>query len=295
MSIVARVFIVLNLIVSIIFLIFSMEIWTAKTKWQKMYEREREKNVEMKADWQNREIELETAVAQRAAVIQRRNQKISALLADVDKVTDENLALREEVGVAKAQVEVWQAMNEELVRENNRRNDEIAKLHRVLVKQQQAVAVAKQNEVRARNDRAEMEDELNTLRQAHAALARDKRSIEQELAMQNRRFETLLAKGYPVWQILQEDVEAVQPFIPDALVLAVKADVQLAMLSVGAANGVKPGYRFTIKRGDKFIGKVQVEKVYPDMCSAKILPDMKAPGEEVQVHDEAISKYFKTQ
>lgn len=48
------------------------------------------------AGWMGAEVNMETAVAPRAAVIQRHNQKISELLEEVDRVTDENLKIGEE-------------------------------------------------------------------------------------------------------------------------------------------------------------------------------------------------------
>lgn len=56
----------------------------------------------------------------------------------------------------------------------------------------------------------------------------------------------------------------------DSKVLAIKPDVGLVMLSSGSNNNVQPGYRFIIK-GKEFKGTVQVDKVYPDMSSAKIV------------------------
>ncbi|MBI3830232.1 MAG: HEAT repeat domain-containing protein [Planctomycetes bacterium] len=47
------------------------------------------------------------------------------------------------------------ALNEELVRENSRRADELAKVKGVLLKQQQMVQVARDNEVKARNEKSE--------------------------------------------------------------------------------------------------------------------------------------------
>ena len=66
--------------------------------------------------------------------------------------------------------------------------------------------------------------------------------------------------------------------------------MNLVMLSVGAEDGVKKGYRFTISRGERYIGKVEVEKVFDDMSSAKILADWtKGPIKE---NDDASTRVF---
>lgn len=72
-----------------------------------------------------------------------------------------------------------------------------------------------------------------------------------------------------------------------AKVLAVKHDKNLIMLSAGSAQGVRPGLRFTISRGDRYIGKAVVTKVYPDMCSAEMVPKLTAIGKVVQKGDKA--------
>jgi len=285
-SIVARVFVVLNLILSVAFLIFALQIWTAKTKWQKMYEEERKAAIEKKAEVQKRTIELSEDVVRKEEWIKQHKQRVRELYGKVQEANDNILQLQSRIGEAEAKVSMWQALNEELVRENSRRADELAKVKGVLLKQQQAVQVARDNEVKARNEKAEMENELNATKQTLAALARDKRTIEDDLAIQTRRIETLLAKNVPVWDYLQEDPEATQPYIPDSLVLGVKPELNLVMISVGSAQGVKPGYRFTISRGDQYIAKAQVERVYPDMCSARLL----LKKGEVQVHDEVKSR-----
>jgi len=51
----------------------------------------------------------------------------------------------------------------------------------------------------------------------------------------------------------------------------VRPEVNLVMLSVGSDDGVKTGYQFTITRGEKRIGTVEVEKVFADMSSARII------------------------
>ncbi|MBI3828977.1 MAG: hypothetical protein HY291_05655 [Planctomycetes bacterium] len=286
MSIVARVFVVLNLILSVAFLIFALQIWTAKTKWQKMYEEERKANIEKKSEVQARLIELSKDTVRKEEWIKQHKQRIRELYGKVQEANDQILALQSRVGESEAKVSMWQALNEELVRENSRRADELAKVKGVLLKQQQMVQVARDNEVKARNEKAEMENDLNATKQTLAALARDKRAIEDDLAIQTRRIETLLAKGVPIWEYLQEDPEATQPYIPDALVLGVKPELNLVMISVGSAQGVKPGYRFTISRGDQYIAKAQIERVYPDMSSARLL----LKKGEVQVHDEVKSR-----
>jgi hypothetical protein len=285
-SIVARVFVVLNLILSIVFLVFAFEIWTARTKWHKMYEGERLANIRLKENYQNIEVDLLKSNVQKEEVLKARKQSIADLKVQVNELRDRLLQVQGEVGEAKASAQMQMALNEELQREINRRSEQLDKAKNVIVKQQQALVVARQNETEARNLKAEMENELNALRGQYAQILRDKRQIEQDLAEQTQRIQNALNNNVPAELILGQDPDAKTPALPPARVLAVRPDLDLIMLSIGSNQGVKPGYRMTVSRGDQYLAKAEVLRVYPDMCSARLL----LKKGEVQVNDEANSR-----
>jgi hypothetical protein len=287
-SLVAKVFVVLNLIISVAFMVFAMNVWTAQTKWQKMYEVEKTKNVEWLAKVQKRELELARDVVYHQQDVAKERGVNVTLRLEKNRIRDEQLQLQTQLAAVQNAKDMKDAENQELARETKRYFEEIVKLKSVVTKQQQAVIVERENAVRARNEKSEMENELNVTKQTLAALQRDKRSIEEDLALQTRRIEKLLDAGVPVYRFLNEDPTATQAFVADAQVLAVRPDVGLVMISAGSQQGVKQGYQFTISRGDQYVSKVQVEKVYPDMCSARVVTGM-AKG-EIQIHDEARSK-----
>jgi hypothetical protein len=287
-SLVAKVFVVLNLIISVAFLVFAMNVWTQGTKWQKMYEKEKVQNVDWLAKTQKVQLDLSRQVVYEQQNVAMQKQENVTLRLDRNRIRDEYLQKTSEMAALKNEKDIVVAENQELNREKQRYFDEIIKLKSVVTKQQQAVIVERENAVKARNEKSEIENELNVTKQTLASLQRDKRTIEEDLALQTRRIEGLLDKGVPIYRILGEDPSATQAFVPDAQVLAVRGDVGLVMISVGSQQGVKPGYQFTVSRGNEYVGKVQVEKVYPDMCSARLVPGM-SKG-EIQVHDEARSK-----
>lgn len=288
MSLVAKVFVVLNLIVSVAFLVFAANVWTAQTKWQKMYEKEKIANVQELAQIQKREVALARDVVHWQRIVDAKDKDITNLKLRFNEARDRELQLQTELATVKNARDMKDAENQELQREVRRYAEELQKIKGIVIKQQQAVVVERENATRARNEKAELENELNTLKQSYATLARDKGEIERDLSRQTSRIEALIAKGVPVITILQEDAAATQPALPDSMVLAVRPEVGLVMLSIGSAQGVKPGFQLTISRGDQYIGKVQVDRVYPDMCSAKVVPAL-SKG-EIMVNDEARSR-----
>jgi len=290
-SLVAKVFVVLNLIVSVTFLIFAMNVWTAQTKWQKMYEVEKMKNVEFVAAGAKREKELSMEAVKQTAKNADQKRENQELRLKWNKERDDKQDALVKLATAENEKGMLLAENQEYIRENKRYFDDIVKLKGVVVKQQQAVIVERENAVRAKNEKSDIENELNMTKQTLTALTRDKRQIEEDLAMQTSRIERLLKSGVPVTALLGEDPSATQPPVADGRVLGVKPEIEIVMLSIGSQQGVKPGFQYTIKRGDQYITKVQVEKVYPDMSVAHFLTGfMNKAGLQVELNDEVITR-----
>ena len=70
-------------------------------------------------------------------------------------------------------------------------------------------------------------------------------------------------------------------------VTAVDRMLGIVVINVGERNGVKSRYGFTVYRGEKFVGKIVVEEVFPDMSSARYGRTMKT---HVNVGDEVTTK-----
>jgi len=80
------------------------------------------------------------------------------------------------------------------------------------------------------------------------------------------------------------------PLLPaiDAMVNAVDLDEKLVVLSVGRDDNVQTGFEFTVYRGDEYIGKVQVIKVYPNLAGARIV--VLKDGAQIQRGDKASTR-----
>lgn len=57
-------------------------------------------------------------------------------------------------------------------------------------------------------------------------------------------------------------------------VTAVDPELEIAILSVGSDDGVRPGMTLTVYRGSDYVGRFLVEKVYPDSCAVRFLPGL---------------------
>jgi myosin heavy subunit len=74
----------------------------------------------------------------------------------------------------------------------------------------------------------------------------------------------------------------------DAVIQAVEQEKKLVVLSVGRDQKVQEGFKFTVYRGDRFVGKVQVVKVYEDLAGARIL--FTQENESIQIGDKAATQ-----
>jgi len=72
-------------------------------------------------------------------------------------------------------------------------------------------------------------------------------------------------------------------------VSAVDNKMNIVILSVGRDDKVKEGYKFTIYRGDDYVGQVIIDKVEKDYCSGY---SMKAVEKQpIQVGDRATTRF----
>jgi len=72
--------------------------------------------------------------------------------------------------------------------------------------------------------------------------------------------------------------------LQNARVVSLKADLGIAVLSIGAKDGVKPGMPFEIFREDKPVAKVLVTEVRNSVCGA-VVQDLASASDPVRVGD----------
>ncbi|MBI4614675.1 MAG: hypothetical protein HY720_13780 [Planctomycetes bacterium] len=105
------------------------------------------------------------------------------------------------------------------------------------------------------------EDEVQKLR-------REVADLHAQLDDFKSKIEHLKAQGIDVERLAE--VKVPRPL--DGKVVAVNGDVLLAMINLGEKEGVEKGLVLTVYRGDRYIGQIVVDQVYPDMSSARIDP-----------------------
>jgi Ca-activated chloride channel family protein len=172
------------------------------------------------------------------------------------------------------------------VLETDRRYQHVERMHKIVLTQQKAVEIAKANMRNALGDKMRMENEVNNSRHRLVASQKEKARLEKDLQHSSWMIERMQATGEPVQDIVFGAVEG--PEMPvNATVLAIRPEVNLVMVDAGSDQKLKKGHRLTVFRDDKYIGKVEVEKVFGNMASARVLSEWSK--EKVNEGDDALT------
>ena len=150
-------------------------------------------------------------------------------------------------------------------------SDEVIKMQSRVNELTEESRKAKASEKAARDMYDDTRTDLNDTRIRLSMTERAKGKLETRVA----KLEYKLSKAREAGFIEGLEGGDVIPTAPvRGSVLAVRADTNIVMLSVGVDDQVTQGLELTISRGNDYIGKVRVERVFADMCSARILPDL---------------------
>jgi len=268
MSTFAKIMVVVNLILAVLFLASAGTLHGAAESWKKRHD---------------------DAVAQKDQNIQALENQVKAKSGELDTARSENRSLDTRASTAEGQLKQLNDSNALLMREIETKNGEIQKLT--------AAVTDAANSVKDQTGRNEQLS--NQLAQATADLAqlKDKlKTSEENLARETARADssekaTAAAEAQNV--SLTNELDASRTLtaaykakfgaLSDvAVTAAVKGVIQSAsakddvfVLSVGSKDGVKVGYEFTVSRGSNYVTTIIVDAVYPNNASAHSKSGMK--------------------
>ncbi len=270
MNVVSKIMAFLMLILSIVYCGTSVVLFTHRVDWRSKYEK-------VSADYKKESTDLKSKVAQLKDKIVSTNDALEAVKTSLENMTNDFKEKRDELSEANNRVTKLEAIvsSKDLKidakdRELSEKDQMVMDLRAKTDELKEITDTAKAERLEATTKRAEAEESLQVLKteleKAEIKLA----DVTKQLEINKGIIAQLRENGIPVEEIAISG----GPATPiRAQVLAVRADANLVMLSVGSQNEVKQGYRFTVYRDSEYLGKVEVEKIFPDMCSARILND----------------------
>lgn len=281
MSTLSKVFVVLLLVVSLVYLGISATLFEQRIDLMKKYELERQRHADTmkqrdiviahyKADLE--QAKRESDVHQDRIRVQEQQirdlqDRLTRTLADVDDLKTQlqqlNTRLGETVDQLKAATRYGEELRKKLEETANDSTAARAERDQALYESQQA------------------KRELEVTRKDFGDLERQHVELAKELDKMKLMIDELVKAGIDVTAIAAHDV----PKNIKGRVMAVSDQFNVGVLSVGADQGVKMGYPFTIYRADKFVAKATVDSVERDWCTVHW--DAGMAKDKVMVNDEA--------
>lgn len=288
MNTLVKVFIVINLILSALFCSFSLVLFANRQDWKQKYtDRTKELTTE-KDRHATKEKKLSDTLSKTQEDLASSNADKSKFKDDLDAKKDEFTKLKsmfdnletDHTGL-KSNHSILDDRYQKLREDNQKTSNELAKYREIASNTESDLVVLKEKYVNLEQSRA------NLVADKEAAI--NKRN---EIEKENKELQWMLSKleqsGVDVATIIAKEGQPDKPI--HAKVVAVKGTI--ALLSVGKKDNVKPGHRFTVYNSGIYKGKVQVESVFPDYASARVILPLQPKDQTIREGDNASTRPY---
>jgi len=292
MNLIVKSFIFINLILSALYCSFQVVLFTTRQDWK-------QKASAVQADYDNIKNKSEKSISELTELLKTKELSVDGLQVDKSKLE----ARLEEVN-AKVEEQASQRKNMEqeldekrsrvsqLEETVTRRSDELNEVREQLVKARESAELARSNLIDLRELIVVYEKEKGKLRGDIEINETKIKAQQEEILKKDRVLAQLEARGIDL-NATEDAYSHRGPDVPlNAKVIAVRPEVNVVLLSIGSQDQVKEGYEFTVYNGGTYKGKVQVESIYPNMCSARIIPGLTATDNMIAEGDSASTRVY---
>src|SRR5690606_18159444 len=279
MSGLAKVFVVVNLFLSLLFFGTAATLFLTR---QDLAAEIKAKDEAYRADRRDLEQRLKhqkaaNALAQKAVETLRNSEA---------QLTQEKSNLQRDIETFKGQLTEAQSaarqavvsleQNSKSLEATQKRAEELERLNGEASKVRDDVLDRVDRETRRasalKRDLDRLNEELSQIKKEHTRLVDEFDAVALQLAVYEKNFGPVGAGAAPL----------------DALVDRVDRDLKAVVLTVGPNQGVEMGDEFTVYRGASYVGQVRVVKLYGDLSGAVIIYE--ADGQQVRKGDRATTK-----
>ncbi len=286
MSLLAKVFVVIQTVLIMVYLGMTASLYQHRRDWRTSY-------MKLKGRYQTavsraaKEIDaLRTFVSAKGELVSAKKREVRSLKTELDHALqtshrNHNLFIEKSKEASQIRDNLNRLSNrlDQAMQNNENLQTRKEELEGLLDTATTRREIAEGQVARLSNLTTSLEQDLGDMRKSYASnrrLLREKELLISMAESQGVNFAQLLP-GPPVPAI-------------DGKVVAVKTDLDppLVLLSVGADDKVEQGFRFSIYRGSTFVGKVVVEKVLRDSAGCRVLFTSK--GGNIQAGDSAATR-----
>ena len=290
MNAIVKVFIFFNLMLSVFYCALQMVLFTARDDWKGKFSEVNESYQAEKKNWGLQEKDLKDQIETLLTSLDNKKAEARESLAKVEElqgIVDHN---KSTVKATEHELQEKRAKLSLLDENRSKRIEELSDTRSQLAKARESAEMARASEISFREQIVAYERERSKLR-GDLDLARSSiEAQEQKIVSLEREMALLEERGLVVDGSIQDETSLEAPI--HAKVLAIRPDVDIVLLSAGRDDLVKEGFQFTVFQGGTYKGKVIVESVYPNMCSARIVADLMAQSETIVEGDSASTRVY---
>jgi SMC interacting uncharacterized protein involved in chromosome segregation len=282
MSVIAKILIVLNLVLAVVFLGASATFLGQQESWKKKHDDIKTASEAEIADLKAQRDGANRTARDQETLASQRQEQIAEVQGILQAKESEYTQITERYSTLLGQYERLSQTYKDAIA----LNDSLTQQKNALINEKDAALTEKRNAIEEMNaavtERKRVEGELESAQMDKSELA--KRMTE--LADQHES-QTVLLEAYV--EKFGSLADVMNPPTIKARVTAVDNNLNIVMLSVGRDDGVKKGFAFTVYRGNEYIGKVIIDKVEADYASGYSVKELEQGA--IQVGDDATTRF----
>ncbi len=287
MSLLAKIFVVVVTVLSLVFLGVQGTLFYHQTDWREAYTRLQSRMQLMAQEKQAEADALKARIADLEKTRERLEGERSAVQA-VAKAADEALQNKAaELNRLQSQYAQLETAHKQIAGTIEEKDRTLRDLTTRIRDLEESLKTAQSDKELAEAQVARLTSIKTTLEKDLAEVRKDYTTTKQKLLDSELVLEELRRIGLPI-ETLVINHKPVPPI--NGKVAGVRTDVQpaLVLLTVGQDEGVERGFTFTVYRGNEFIGKVLVEKVMADSAGCRVL--FTAAGKQIKPGDDVATR-----
>ncbi|HVU88346.1 MAG TPA: hypothetical protein VHD36_13580 [Pirellulales bacterium] len=271
MNLVGKIFVVLILLMSFVFMGFAVAVYATHQNWEQVVNRQKKdaiggQPVGLRIQRDEARAERDRLAAEKAAVEERAKTELAARQARLAQLETEAKELRTEHDALVNEHATLVQREREAVATMEATQQTLAAMRKELDVLRSDIRTAQTERDEQFKEFVKLTDDYN---QSQGELKRLKAQT-MTLADQVARYEATAARLKVDLRLPPEDVK---PTL-DGLVLAANKD-GLVEISLGSDDGLERGHTLEVFRGSRYLGRIEVSVTQPDKSVAKILPQFR--------------------
>lgn len=278
MSTLSKVFVVVNFVLAIVFMVASLVLYAKKVDWVEATRKSAELRAEetearqrIEKEYTDYKLATSQELTRLKQVKGEQDLKIDGLTAELETAKQKNDKLDSAVEGINSKISDVRAE----LKDQAEANKKLEQANKALRAERDEAILARDF---ADSTAIEAVSDLKAAQQELLQMSKEVRRLVERNMEQSVLVEAARKQGFDP-KMLVGSPSGTPPVT--GRVLEVEEEVGIVILNVGETKNVRPGMEFVISRGSKYITKVRVRNIYEDMCSAVILEDMGVAPPEV--------------